>query len=416
VKKDLKLNRPPLGFHTGDRYRTVSEADILEMCHLAGWACERGEGSPGKALTRQAFENWIAMGMGVRRDADGARYFDPGEVLNFIKQAGLNGSDAFWTERMVGTARRLVLDLHNENPRKFAVELRRTFNTQSLPAGAALRLRMPLPLTSEHLGNLEVNPSAVAGARIAVSRGRLEVRTQAPSAGEVTIGATVTFTARPQEPNRERSQSSLQPADSLYLRSRDGLIVVSDRVAALANALVGPGADPLVTLRVFWNYCLDEFSQGAIHYDQVDLEAPGDWLLDSGWGDCQLVAALFASMCRARGIPARLLGGFYLYRACPTNHYWAEAWIDGQGWTPFDFVCWELSGGGRDPAWRDYFFGRIDCRLTNQCLPLDFTGAVGVTIPPAWHIVQSAKPDGVAIGLLDVAGTPLYSDFVSVVG
>jgi len=75
-----------------------------------------------------------------------------------------------------------------------------------------------------------------------------------------------------------------------------------------------------------------------------------------------------------------------------------------------------LSGGGRDPAWRDYFFGRIDCRLTNQCLPLDFTGAVGVTIPPAWHIVQSAKPDGVAIGLLDVAGTPLYSDFVSVVG
>ena len=134
MKKDLKLNRPPLGFHTGDRYRTVSEADILEMCHLAGWACERGEGSPGKALTRQAFENWIAMGMGVRRDADGARYFDPGEVLNFIKQAGLNASDAFWTERMVGTARRLVLDLHNENPRKFAVELRRTFNTQSLPA------------------------------------------------------------------------------------------------------------------------------------------------------------------------------------------------------------------------------------------------------------------------------------------
>jgi len=48
-------------------------------------------------------------------------------------------------------------------------------------------------------------------------------------------------------------------------------------------------------------------------------------------GRCQLVSALFASMCRARGIPARILGGFYLYRTFSTNHYWAEAWIDGQG-------------------------------------------------------------------------------------
>jgi hypothetical protein len=387
------------------------------MCHLAGWACERAEGSPGKALTRQALERWIAMGMGVRRDADGVRYFDPAEVLNFIKQAGLDGRDAFWTERVVGTARRLVLDMRNDDPRKFTVELRRTFNTRSVAAGAALRLRMPLPLTSDHLGDLEVHPHAVDTAtHIAVSRGRLEVRTPASASGEVTIGATTTFTAFPREPSRERPQPDLGVPDLRYLRPREGLIVVSDRVAALAGALAGPDADPLVAVRAFWNYCLDEFSQGAVHYDQVNAEAPGDWLLDSGWGDCQLVAALFASMCRARGIPARILGGFYLYKACPSNHFWAEAWIDGQGWTPFDFVCWELSGGGRDPVWRDHFFGRIDGRLTNQCLPLDFTGAVGVKIPAAWHIVQSTEPAGVSVALLDIAGTLLYRDFVSVVG
>jgi len=175
-------------------------------------------------------------------------------------------------------------------------------------------------------------------------------------------------------------------------------------------------ADPPMAVRAFWSYCLDHFSQGAVHYDQVDTEASGDWLLDSGWGDCQLVSALFASMCRARGIPARILGGFYLYRTFSTNHYWAEAWIDGQGWMPFDFSCWELSRGGQDPAWRDYFFGRIDCRLTNQCLPLDFTGAVGVKIPAAWHIRQSAQPVGVAVGLFDVEGKLVYRDFVAVVG
>ena len=55
---------PPLGFHPSDRYRTVSEASILEMCHLAGWACERAEGSPGMALTRQALQRWIGLGLG----------------------------------------------------------------------------------------------------------------------------------------------------------------------------------------------------------------------------------------------------------------------------------------------------------------------------------------------------------------
>ncbi len=387
------------------------------MCHLAGWACERAEGSPGRALTRQALERWIAMGLGVRQGTDGGRYFDPAEVLNFIKQAGLDGRDTYWTERVVGTARRLVLDMRRDDPRKFTVELRRTFNTRSVAAGAALRLRMPLPLASDHLGDLEVHPHAVDTATdIAVSRGRLEVRIPASGSGEVTIGATTTFTAFPREPGRAQPQPDLGVPDLRYLRPREGLIVVSDRVAALAGSLAGPDADPLAAIRAFWNYCLDEFSQGAVHYDQVDTEAPGDWLLDSGWGDCQLVGALFASMCRARGIPARILGGFYLYQACPSNHFWVEAWIDGQGWTPFDFVCWELSGGGRDPVWRDHFFGRIDGRLTNQCFPLDFTGAVGVKIPPAWHIVQSMEPAGVSVAMLDVAGTLLYRDFVSVVG
>src|SRR5258708_19466712 len=146
----------------GGCYGAGWEARILDMCHLAGWACESGEGSPGRARTREALEHRIALGLGVRRDADGGRYFDPCEVLNFVKQAGLDGRDAFWSERVVGTARQLVVDMRNDDPHQFTVELRRTFNTRSLPAGVALRLRMPLPLTSDHLGDLEGHPHAAA--------------------------------------------------------------------------------------------------------------------------------------------------------------------------------------------------------------------------------------------------------------
>src|SRR5262245_17878549 len=77
----------PLGFHPGQHYRTVSEALILDMCHVAGWACERGESSPGMAITCEALECWIGMGLEFRPGADGARYFDPVEVLISSKVA-----------------------------------------------------------------------------------------------------------------------------------------------------------------------------------------------------------------------------------------------------------------------------------------------------------------------------------------
>jgi hypothetical protein len=62
---------------------------------------------------------------------------------------------------------------------------------------------------------------------------------QASDSGEVTIGATTTFTACPRELNRERSQPDLGAPDLRYLRPHEGLIVVSDRVTALASSLVG---------------------------------------------------------------------------------------------------------------------------------------------------------------------------------
>jgi hypothetical protein len=108
VKQDLKL-----GMYAGDRYRTVSEASILDMCHLAGWACESGEGSPGKAPTREALEHWIALGLGSG-EAPPAN----GTLIHSkcTKQAGLDGRDTFWSERVVGTAQRLVVDMRNDDP------------------------------------------------------------------------------------------------------------------------------------------------------------------------------------------------------------------------------------------------------------------------------------------------------------
>lgn len=411
----------PLGIHVDDRYRNIPEARIIEMLMLAGWAYESG--SPAAAETsKEALQSWIQIGLGFRRATNGERLFDPVEVNNFLKRAGLDGRDDFWAERYVRTGRRLVSDLANAAPtdlpangeRQFVVDFRRVFNLRSVVPGSRLRLRMPLPLEGNYLRDLQVSPFAETDhdAQIDVHTGRLEVRMVASGEAEVALGARLSFAARPEEPCL--SQDGVEPDKSLYLRRREGLIVVSERISALARSLAGADASSLEAVRAFWDHINSELICGTLHYDQVDAASPCDWVLDSGWFDCQLGSALFVSLCRAHGVPARLVGGNVLYRLAPTNHYWAEAWIENQGWTPFDFLSWDLSRGGRDQEWRDHFFGRLDHRMTTERRPREFTGALGVPIPPVWCILQAPKPEGLEISFLDGNGTPVYTDTVRV--
>ncbi len=411
----------PLGIQSDNRYRNLPEASIIEMVRLMGWACEVESGMGGKAAA-EALQAWIDQGLNFRRAPEGERLFDPVEVTNFMKRAGLDGRDDFWVERYVGTHRRHVSDLADTvssspsagGERRFVVDFSRRFHLGSVAPGSKLRLRMPLPLTGDYLQDLQVAPFAEATGEVQISLnpGRLEARMVAAGQAEAVVGARLSFTALPQEPRP--GQESTGPDLSLYLGSDEGLIVVSERIRALARSLATPGAPALDAVRAFWEFIIGEFCCGALHYDQIDFALPCDWILDSGWFDCQLGSALFVALCRAHGIPSRLIGGHLLYQASPTNHYWAEVWIDDQGWTPFDFLGWDLSKGGREHEWRDRFFGRLDYRLTCQRMPREFTGALGLPIPPAWCILQIPSPGGVEISFVDIAGTPVYVDTICV--
>jgi len=417
----VAFNHGPLGMQWDDRYRSVREVDILRTLLLFGWAFEAGSGTAEEAV-RIMLEGWTQSGLPFRRASDGKRLFDPIEVNNFLKWAGLEGRDRFLSERLVPTHQRMVTDLAEFGASqggdggecRFVVEFRRTFNLRSIAAGTKLRLRAPLPLAGNYLKSMRVTPFAdrFSESQIKLSPGRMEARVVANGETDVTFGATLDVTVTPQEPYPGQEGDTVDRA--LYLSECEGLIVVTDRIRTLALSLAESNAPVMDALRAFWVHLNERMIFGAVHYDQIDYASPCDWTLDSGWFDCQTASALFVALCRARGIPARIIGGYFLFRTSPTKHYWVEAWIEGQGWTPFDFMSWDLSTRGRDATWRDRYFGRLDYRLICERLPREFTGALGVPLPDAWYMAALAMKGGVEDRLMDINGTSIYSDTVRV--
>jgi hypothetical protein len=397
-----------LGIRPGADLRTSDEARIVDLLLLFGYAFEVEAG--GEAEAREAvrvdLEALVALGLEFEVQA-GRRFFDPVEVMNFLIALGRAGEGGFYLDRYVPTGRKMIRSFHPDSgdvvaspatlkPRRFKVRLERAFSLAGVQPDARLRLRLPLPIVDRALSDLDIATSAHTGAETAA------------------VALEATFTAYPSFADG----APLSDAErTLYTQPREGLIHVSPAVRALAEAQTGGEANPWRQALAFKDYLFDNFNAGVLHYHQIDPKAPCDWPLETGWFDCQLATALLCALCRARGIPARIVSGYQLYLRISGYHYWAEVWIEERGWTAIDFfAAWHLSAGGRDAAWRDIFTGAVDYRMKVEVLPRVFTGLSTIRLPPAWRMMTARAPrGGVEMAFEDIAtGALAYRDRFSV--
>jgi hypothetical protein len=421
----------PLGIRGDARYRVVDEARIVEVLLLHGWGFEirAGERAAAERAAIAALAHWIALGLPFEIAADGMRRFDPAEVVNFCRWSSRHRGDRIWEERFLANGRRLIASHHRTSappdapllpdalgPRRFTVTLRREFVVGAARRGKRRLLRLPLPLEDAALTDLSVTPLLPCDVApdIAIAPGRLDARIVAPERPTIVLGVEASFTARPTISGPPRAP--LATADrELYTRPDEGLIRTSPRIRALADELGGTAREPLALVERFWNHLLDDLTWGVVHYDELDPAAPIDWVLDTGWFDCQLGSALLVALCRAKGIPARLVGGYLIAPTSPSYHFWAEVWLDDRGWAPFDSVCSDLAAGAPHGAWRHYFFGRLDYRMKTQCLPRIFNLSPSVRFPRSWHALAQPDGDGVEIATIDNdTGALVYREWLRV--
>jgi transglutaminase-like putative cysteine protease len=230
--------------------------------------------------------------------------------------------------------------------------------------------------------------------------GRLEVRTTVPANPSwVTVEARITFTVMQQtfvvEPGAVRPVERSGAEYELYTNPNEGLVRVTPTIRKLAGSLAGSSENPWTAMIAIQGFFFDHLKYGCMHLDELDRADPLGSLLERGWFNCITGSALFVALCRAKGIPARLVSGLMLWPTLPGNHYWIEVLVPPYGWVPADLAAWDLAAGqGNRNPWSRWYLGHVDYRMKCQCFPRLFEGMPGVHFPASWYSLSTITQEG----------------------
>ena len=168
-----------------------------------------------------------------------------------------------------------------------------------------------------------------------------------PAQQETIFVTTTVHTKNAIIPIREKVPFPLLEitTDAAQYLSDGEIIDQTPEIQALAQQLAAGKTDAYEVV-----YTLADWTTKNVEYSLASLGQPAiqksSQVLKSRQGKCDELTALFISMNRALGIPARFIAG-YAYTSDPRfrtdwgGHGWAEVWLPGQGWIPYDVTYGE---------------------------------------------------------------------------
>lgn len=179
--------------------------------------------------------------------------------------------------------------------------------------------------------------------------------------GEPLLGEAISFKIRftftAYETKTNIDPDDVQPYDeseslyALYTQSERFIEATDGQIVELANQVADGETNPYLLARRFYDYVIDTASYELLGEGLRGAKA----LVETGVGECGDYSALFCALCRAVGIPARPVVGYWAISGIEQTHVWAEFYVEPFGWIPVDPTV-----GQAQPGKREYYFGAMD--------------------------------------------------------
>ncbi len=233
---------------------------------------------------------------------------------------------------------------------------------KELPAGANVRVWIPIPPSNEHQQVKRISsslPTSLSGIDVESKYANRIHYFACQPAKSGMIDFSVTYRVHRTEVRGLKSKVGTELTDGqrqLFLSASSKVPVGGKPVALLAELRL-PKDDPLRLGQLLYNKVDDHM--------KYDKSQPGygtgdaTWACDSRFGNCTDFHSLFISMTRSQGVPARFEIGFPLPEKRGEGnvggyHCWAFFHVNDHGWVPVD-----ISEADKNPKLKKYYFGNL---------------------------------------------------------
>jgi len=181
------------------------------------------------------------------------------------------------------------------------------------------------------------------------------------------------------DPEKVGEYNSVNPSYRYYTRTQE-FAELTPEVIQLAKEIIGDENNPYFQAKAIYNWCVNNIAYVYPPNRGIRFSLPRKT------GDCGEYSLIFMSLCRAVGIPARVVNGHWCCKEKKNYHVWNEFYLPDYGWIPADATDGrtnkdnpgKLAGNG-DP---DYFLGNLDSGR--------FISSKGTSIQlypsPPWHL------------------------------
>ena len=293
-----------------------------------------------------------------------------------------------------------------QNPRSYRVEYVVTVHNQGFGIDE-LRVYQPRPVEWDAQRNVQVEEVSPAptheGSDPMHGNGMYHWQREGEPPPGKAISFKILFSLTAYETESNIDADGVQPYDegsplyALYTQSERFIEAADPQIAELAGQVADGETNPYLRAGRFYDYVVDTVSYKLLGEGLRGAKA----LVETGVGECGDYAALFCALCRAMGIPARPVVGYWATSGIEQTHVWAEFYVEPFGWIPVDPTV-----GQAEPEKREYYFGAMDNRrvILNKGynLQLDPPGpgdysAPYLQVPLWWFSGSSGDPSSMRI-------------------
>ncbi len=278
-----------------------------------------------------------------------------------------------------------------------------------------------LPKDSERQAVHELKPTPDAVAQ--VREDEIFYEWQRPAQRTIPYGITARVTVTEKAPPLRATipfPAEFPEELSMFTQPTTTIDSANEAIRAKARELAQGEDDLIVVL-----FRLVSWVEQNIQYDlstlTADVSQPASWVLRNRVGVCDEMTSLFIAMARSLGIPARFVSGIS-YTTHPAfeqhwlPHGWAEVYVPGAGWVPFDptfqefgtvdatHIALATSLDPTEPASRFEWLGPV--QLTPDELTFTVTPRkIGKPQQPQTRLRSAAARDMVRFGSYNVITT-----------